>query len=218
MRFSGLRPLVLVSFLCAACGGAVTPVMTTVPPTLLPSPTASQTPSPSPISTSVPLPTATSIASLTLTPMFSLTATAFFANAPNPTHVTGVFVSADTTPYPNTIPAKEGQCYDVFRFYQDGGLIGQSICLEGKETISDAWPDIRQWFYRGNPRTVIGSGKYKLSGGHITFTTTRAMSTQPDVVVDYSGIYYGVALVLDTHSHATDYRRTSAIYYRQNLE
>lgn len=106
--------------------------------------------------------------------------------------------------------------YQVFRFYSDGIVLHQGLCLEND--FLDSWSSIKNWFHRDTYED-ISRGEYYISGEKIWFSTTSYYSfDDSSITVDYSGTISERNLMLDSYSHFNGYEDKNARYIKINVE
>ncbi len=127
----------------------------------------------------------------------------------------GVFIQQATwlADFADEIDCKH---YEAFRFYSDGIVLHQGLCLEGN--FMESWSDIKKWFHRSNYLN-LARGEYYISDNRIWFSTTSQYSfTNTHITVDYSGTFSESKLILDSYGHSNGYTEKKAKFYKIEVE
>ncbi len=140
----------------------------------------------------------------TPTSLFSLTQTG------QSKKMKGVFATKETE--------TDGQYYRILHFYEDGLVFYGSILLQPKDGEESYWPDVLIWPASPDAQDAC-KGKYYLNGTRIEFSVTcfnRAFwwdeTPTPRSVIDYTGVYNGKTLILDSYYHYSGFVASDEVF------
>ncbi len=96
--------------------------------------------------------------------------------------------------------------YNVFRFYDDGLVMGVSVCDDEStgNFSKGVWTYISEWFSREKIDDTISQGIYSLKDDKIWFNTVAKYPSHT-VVSDYLGTFSKDRLILDRFTHPNGY-------------
>ena len=123
--------------------------------------------------------------------------------------IAGVFVSTDSELSNGDDEAECDHTFRCLRFYPDGVVLEASICISG-----DIFTDSNLGLFDQDKQLHLPRGKYQLTNGRITFSTTAQPSANyAGATTKYSGQLKGKILILDSVS-SNGYKDQGKIYRR----